>query len=91
MAVKDFRDLVGDIISDFAKNSSIDVYVFTQTADDKYHLHDGKCKSLQKNLSNARIVPLKLAEYMGYKTLCGDCAWQMRGKKVPSAPLSGVL
>ena len=73
MAIKDFRDLVGDLVSDFAKNSSIHVYVFTQTADDKYHC-DAKCKWLQRDLSNARIVPLKLAEYMGYKTLCSDCA-----------------
>ena len=78
MAVKDFRDIMGDIVSDFAKNSSQDVYVFMQTADDKYHPHDGKCKSLQKDLSNARIVPLKLAEYMDYKTLCGDCEKLMK-------------
>ena len=83
MAVKDFRDLVGDLVSDFAKNSSLDVYVFTQTGHGISIIPMMvSVMTLQKDLSNARIVPLKLAEYMGYKTLCGNCAMQMRGKNI---------
>ena len=80
MAVKDFRDLVGDIVSDFAKNSSQDVYVFTQTGDKKgkYHPCDAKCfiledKKEKEEMSNARIIPLKLAKFMGYTNQCSFC------------------
>ena len=65
MAVKDFRDLVGDLVSDFAKNSSQDVYVFTQTGHDKYHLHDGKCNDLQKDLKQCAYSSIETCRIHG--------------------------
>ncbi len=71
MAIKDFSDLMPDILAEVEM-----VYVSTKTINTKgqeaaYHKRDD-CSRFP-DPENARRIPLKLAKWLDYKKLCGEC------------------
>ena len=65
MAVKNFRDLMPDLISDFEANSSQDVYLCWDAS--VYHTNKNCAKDRTER--DLYKIPLKLAEWLDY-TLC---------------------
>lgn len=69
MAVKDFRDLMPDLQT---TDSSTDVHV-SSGADPIYHCPNSDCKAKDKAFLHPRIIPLKLAKWLGYERMCIPC------------------
>ena len=73
MAVKDFGDLMQDILAEVEM-----VYVSTKTINTEgqeaaYHNKDDCPRLNAAYPENVRRIPLKLAKWLDYKRLCGAC------------------
>ena len=73
MAVKDFSDLMPDILAEVEM-----VYVSTKTINTKdqeaaYHNKDNCWRLKKAYTENVHRIPLKLAKWLDYKKLCGEC------------------
>ena len=69
MAVKNFRDLMPDLET---TDPLTDVQV-SWGGDPRYHCLNPNCSPRDKAYKYPRIIPLKLAKWLGYKEMCGTC------------------